>query len=75
VLGLPLVCDQEQFARGGIFSPRRPVTAGVAGVQPLDEHDVDQGREDGTECQVEPGHEVTSTVAEDNTVIPYGNDG
>lgn len=72
---MPLTGDQEQFAPAGIFSPRRPVTDRGARVQPLDEHDVGQGGEDGTECPVEPGHEVTSTVAEDNTVIPYGNDG
>jgi hypothetical protein len=75
VLGLHLTCDQEQFIRVGVSRRGETgvVTALGAQVQPLDEHDVDKDGEDGTECPVEPCHEVTSAVANDNTTIPYGN--
>ena len=64
VLGLHLTCDQEQVIRVGVSCRGEPGVATVRGarVQPLDEHDVDQSGEDGAECPVEPGHEVTSTV-------------
>jgi hypothetical protein len=73
---LRLAGEQEQFTRIAVSRGAGPgaVTARGARVQPLDEHDVGQGSEDGTEHPVKPSHEVTSAVADDNTIIPYWND-